>query len=486
MTVASQRLVGARRTCEAAPRNRGRIAFDVSVLFRYRERMKAHARRDPKPGARRVSDPARDLFGPGAKGAPGAADLPPASDAPAQAPRPPWRRSTRSPVRRPATTASDIEVLEGLEPVRRRPGMYIGGTDERALHHLFAEVIDNAMDEAVAGHASFIEVELEDDGCARRDRQWPRHPGRPAPEISRQVGARSHHDRRCTRAGSSTRKAYETSGGLHGVGVSVVNALSERLEVEVARGQTLYRQTFSRGHAAGPARDGRPASQNRRGTQVRFQPDAQIFGEGAPFKPARLFRMARSKAYLFGGVEIRWTLRAVAARRHRRVPAEAVFRFPDGLARLPRPARSRARSSSPTDLRRQDHQAGRPRLARMGGRLDGPARTASRPPTATPIPTPEGGTHESGLRVALLRGLRDHAERVGQAKRMAPVTADDVMATCAVHALGLHPRAGVPGPDQGQARHASRPRASSRTRCATPSTTGWPPPRSRPTSCSTA
>jgi topoisomerase-4 subunit B len=201
--------------------------------------------------------------------------------------------------------ASAIEVLEGLEPVRRRPGMYIGGTDERALHHLFAEVIDNAMDEAVAGHASFIDVEvLEDGSIAVTDNgrgipvdPHPKFPGKSALEV---IMTTLHA------GGKFDSKAYETSGGLHGVGVSVVNALSDALEVEVARGKTLYRQRFSRGLPLGPL-ETVGAVANRRGTRVRFHPDAQIFGEGAHFVPARLFRMARSKAYLFGGVEIRWS-----------------------------------------------------------------------------------------------------------------------------------------------------------------------------------
>src|SRR3954464_13695957 len=202
-------------------------------------------------------------------------------------------------------TARHIEVLEGLEPVRRRPGMYIGGTDEKALHHLFAEVIDNAMDEALAGHAHFIEVELEaggfitvtDNGRGIPVDPHPKFPKKSALEV---IMTTLHA------GGKFDSEVYETSGGLHGVGVSVVNALSERLEVEVARGQTLYRQVFSRGAPLSKLETvGRV--QNRRGTTVRFKPDSDIFGAKAAFKPARLFKIARSKAYLFGGVEIRWS-----------------------------------------------------------------------------------------------------------------------------------------------------------------------------------
>jgi len=200
--------------------------------------------------------------------------------------------------------AASIEVLEGLEPVRRRPGMYVGGTDANALHHLFAEVIDNSMDEAVAGHATFIEVSLEESGFLSvldNGRGMPVDPHPKFPKMSAlEVIMTMLHA-----GGKFDSGAYETSGGLHGVGVSVVNALSEKLEVEVARSQTLYRQTFERGKPTTPLTIVGKAP-NRRGTKVRFLPDPQIFGAQARFDPSRVFRMARSKAYLFGGVEIRW------------------------------------------------------------------------------------------------------------------------------------------------------------------------------------
>jgi topoisomerase-4 subunit B len=325
--------------------------------------------------------------------------------------------------------ASAIEVLEGLEPVRRRPGMYIGGTDERALHHLFAEVIDNAMDEAVAGHASFIDVELLEDGSiAVTDNgrgipvdPHPKFPGKSALEV---IMTTLHA------GGKFDSKAYETSGGLHGVGVSVVNALSDRLEVEVARGKVLYRQVFSRGLPQGPLETVGPVA-NRRGTRVRFHPDAEIFGEGAHFVPARLFRMARSKAYLFGGVEIRWRCAPSLLKPEGDVAAEAVFRFPGGLRDY------LAREIEGKDLVAEPIFAGKITREGSHGSLEwavawlatGEDGFASS--YCNTIPTPEGGTHEQGLRIALLRGLRDHAERIGQSKRMAQVTSDDVMATCA-------------------------------------------------------
>ncbi|WP_439500045.1 DNA topoisomerase IV subunit B [Bosea sp. (in: a-proteobacteria)] len=325
--------------------------------------------------------------------------------------------------------ASAIEVLEGLEPVRRRPGMYIGGTDERALHHLFAEVIDNAMDEAVAGHATFIDVELFEDGSlAVTDNgrgipvdPHPKFPGKSALEV---IMTTLHA------GGKFDSKAYETSGGLHGVGVSVVNALSDRLEVEVARGQVLYRQVFSRGLPQGPLETvGRVA--NRRGTRVRFHPDAQIFGEGAHLSPARLFRMARSKAYLFGGVEIRWTCPQSLLKPEGDVAAEAVFRFPGGLRDY------LAREIEGKDLVAEPIFSGKITKEGSHGSLEwaiawlATGEDGFSSSYCNTIPTSEGGTHEQGLRVALLRGLRDHAERIGQSKRMAQVTSDDVMATCA-------------------------------------------------------
>ncbi|MFN3591418.1 MAG: ATP-binding protein, partial [Thermaurantiacus sp.] len=208
--------------------------------------------------------------------------------------------------------ASEIEVLEGLEPVRRRPGMYVGGTDARALHHLAAEVLDNAMDEAVAGHASRIEVHLEADGTLTVSDNGrgipidphPRFPDKSALEV---VMTTLHS------GGKFSGKSYQTSGGLHGVGVSVVNALSAHLEVEVARGRQLFRQSYSRGAPLGPLELVGPAP-NRRGTRVAFRPDAEIFGQGVRFSPERLWRLARSKAYLFSGVEIRWSCDASLAR----------------------------------------------------------------------------------------------------------------------------------------------------------------------------
>ena len=251
----------------------------------------------------------------------------------------PEPRAAERPRKRPAPsptvpgeegyTASSIEVLEGLEPVRRRPGMYIGGTDAAGLHHLFAEVIDNAMDEAVAGHATFIEVSVEADNFVSITDNGRGMPIDPHPKFKDKSALEVIMTVLHT-GGKFDSGAYQTSGGLHGVGVSVVNALSDRLEVEVARGQTLYRQSFEKGVPVTPLETvGRVL--NRRGTRVRFRPDASIFPDGAVLDPARLLRMARSKAYLFGGVEVRWRCAPERIPEGAAVPTEALFRFPGGL-----------------------------------------------------------------------------------------------------------------------------------------------------------
>src|SRR5438309_2670296 len=226
-------------------------------------------------------------------------------------------------------TARDIEVLEGLEPVRRRPGMYIGGTDEKGLHHLFAEVIDNSMDEALAGHASFIEVEMEADGFVSVTDNGRGIPVDPHPKFKNKSALEVIM---CTlhAGGKFDSTVYETSGGLHGVGVSVANALSERMEVEVAREQQLYRMAFERGKPKGKLEKAGRAP-NRRGTKVRFRQDPQIFGPKAHFRPERIFKMARSKAYLFGGVEIRWSCAKELLHGVEGVPEKATFHFAEGL-----------------------------------------------------------------------------------------------------------------------------------------------------------
>ncbi len=326
-------------------------------------------------------------------------------------------------------TARDIEVLEGLEPVRRRPGMYIGGTDEKALHHLFAEVIDNSMDEALAGHASFIEVELSADGflsVTDNGRGIPIDPHPKSPDKSAlEVIMCTLHA-----GGKFDSKVYETSGGLHGVGVSVVNALSSRLEVEVARGQQLYRLVFERGKPKGKLEHLGKVS-NRRGTRIRFRPDPEIFGAKAAFKPQRLFKMSRAKAYLFGGVEIRWRCDPALIAGLDGVPAEATFHFPGGLRDY------LGTAVHGNALVHPDIFAGNSGRNGAHGACEwAVAWTADADgflmSYCNTVPTPDGGTHESGIRSALSRGLKDHAERAGQAKRAAAITAEDVMVSAAV------------------------------------------------------
>lgn len=322
-------------------------------------------------------------------------------------------------------SAADIEVLEGLEPVRRRPGMYIGGTDDKAMHHLFAEVIDNSMDEAVAGHATFIDVELSADGFLTVTDNGRGIPVDPHPKFKKpalEVIMTTLHS-----GGKFDSKVYETSGGLHGVGVSVVNALSDHLEVEVARGRQLYRQRFSRGvPVSGLEQLGEV--HNRRGTKIRFHPDEQIFGKGAAFEPARLYRMTRSKAYLFGGVEIRWSCDPSLIKEKDQTPAKAEFHFPGGL-------KDYLKASLGDDFQvtreifagKSEKQGGHGSLEWAVTWFGGDGFVNS---YCNTIPTGEGGTHEAGFRNVLTRGLRAYADLVGN-KRASIVTSEDVMISAA-------------------------------------------------------
>jgi topoisomerase-4 subunit B len=325
-------------------------------------------------------------------------------------------------------TAADIDVLEGLEPVRLRPGMYIGGTDSKAYHHLFAEVIDNSMDEAVAGHATFIEVELLADGSLRVTDNGRGIPVDPHPKYKNKSALEVILTTLHSGAKFKT-SAYKTSGGLHGVGVSVVNALSDRLEVEVARDKTLYRQEYSRGAPQGKLQVvGKVA--NRRGTAVTFHPDPQIFGPDAAFKPSRLLRMARSKAYLFGGVEIRWKCAPeLLEGEGGKVPAEAVFHFPGGLRDFVAErieGQTRVTSDIFAGKIEQEDGSGTVEWAvAWVGDADGFINSY-----CNTVPTPEGGTHETGLRGALTKSLRAFGEMTGN-KKAGQITADDVLASAA-------------------------------------------------------
>ncbi len=317
-------------------------------------------------------------------------------------------------------SAADIEVLEGLEPVRRRPGMYIGGTDEKGLHHLFAEVIDNSMDEAVAGHASWIEVEVEADGFVTVTDNGRGIPVDPHPKFKNksalEVIMTTLHS-----GGKFHSKVYDTSGGLHGVGVSVVNALSDSLEVEVARGRKLYRQRFSRGEPTEKLKD-LGEVHNRRGTRTRFRPDPQIFGKDARMKPERLFAMTKSKAYLFGGVEIRWSC-VPELIKGKDIPAKATFHFPGGLSEYLAAELGTEKTVAPIFAGRTEKATGHGACEWAVAWYPGDGFVRS---YCNTIPTGDGGTHEAGLRAALTRGLKGYAELSGN-KRAGVITADDVM-----------------------------------------------------------
>lgn len=320
-----------------------------------------------------------------------------------------------------AYDASSIEVLEGLEPVRKRPGMYIGGTDEHALHHLVAEILDNSMDEAVAGHATRIEVELHadasitirDNGRGMPVDPHPRFPGKSALEVIH-----------CTlhAGGKFSGKAYETSGGLHGVGASVVNALSDSLVVQVARNKTLYEQRFSRGIPLGPL-EVVGSAPNRRGTQSTFHPDPDIFGHHR-LRPGRLFKMVRSKAYLFSGVEIRWKSEIEEGD----TPLEAVFRFPGGLSDYLTETLGKAATYAEKPF------AGVvPFQEKFGvpGKVEWainwtPARDGYLQSYCNTIPTPEGGTHESGFWAAILKGLKAYGE-LAKNRKAEQITREDLL-----------------------------------------------------------
>ncbi|MFQ5564682.1 MAG: DNA topoisomerase IV subunit B, partial [Parvularculaceae bacterium] len=332
-------------------------------------------------------------------------------------------------------TAKDIEVLEGLEPVRKRPGMYIGGTDEAALHHLFAEVLDNAMDEAVAGHASRIEVELYDDGYLSVTDNGRGVPVDPHPKDKKksalEVIMTTLHS-----GGKFSGKAYVTSGGLHGVGVSVVNALSDDMIVEVCRNRTMWRQSYSRGKPRTRLEKVGDAP-NKRGTMMMFHPDPDIFGEKAGFRPDRVFRMTRSKAYLFGGVEIRWKCAPALIGDKDATPAEATLHFERGLTDYlaslidERPTVTDEMFAGTVE-RKEEGGHGRVEWAAAWGAAGFGASGAMSDgfihSYCNTVPTPDGGTHEAGMRAALTRGLKAYGEMAG-VKRASAITAEDVMGT---------------------------------------------------------
>ena len=325
-------------------------------------------------------------------------------------------------------SAKDIQVLEGLEPVRLRPGMYIGGTDDRALHHLFAEVIDNSMDEAVAGHATRISIELDaqgflsvsDNGRGIPVDSHPKYPEKSALEV---IFTELHS------GGKFKEGAYETSGGLHGVGISVVNALSDHLEVEVAKDKKLYKMDFKRGKPTGGLVN-LGVINNRRGTKVRFHPDPDIFGVKAKFKATRIFRMARAKAYLQPGVEIKWKCDPTIIQEVDKIPAEAVFHFPAGLSDfLLEILGKKSTITSEIFCGRSNQSVGHGRVEwAISWSPEGFDEADSFVKSyCNTVPTAGGGTHEAGLRAAITKGLRAYAEIAGMGKKVTHVTPDDVM-----------------------------------------------------------
>jgi topoisomerase IV subunit B len=320
-------------------------------------------------------------------------------------------------------SAKDIEVLEGLEPVRRRPGMYIGGTDETALHHLVAEVVDNAMDEAVGGYANRIDIELLAGNVVVVRDNGRGIPVDPHPKFKKmsalEVILTTLHS-----GGKFSGKAYATSGGLHGVGLSVVNALSDELKVEVARDRKLWRQTYQRGKPIAPLEDCGTV-QNRRGSTITFHPDPKIFGDQIGFKPEQLYRLARSKAYLFRGVEIRWSCDPSLLREKDGIPDSETFRFPGGLADFLAAQigeRKTVTAMAFTGQAKLNGDSGRVEWA-IGWPNDEEPFISS---YCNTVPTPQGGTHDQGLRSAMLRGIKAYAELVNN-KSAAKVTAEDVL-----------------------------------------------------------
>ncbi|MDC1383623.1 DNA topoisomerase IV subunit B [Candidatus Puniceispirillum sp.] len=318
--------------------------------------------------------------------------------------------------------ASNIEVLEGLEPVRHRPGMYIGGTDDRALHHLAAEILDNSMDEAVSGHATRIDIYLDsanrltirDNGRGMPTGKHPKFPNQSAVEV---IMTTLHA------GGKFSGNAYATSGGLHGVGASVVNALSSELIVEIAREKTLYQQQFSRGKALGPLiKIG--AAPNRRGTSVTFTPDPEIFIGGAKFRPTTLYRMARSKAYLFAGVEIRWRCNPELLDKNDSIPVDSTLHYPGGLTDFLTDAttgKALIISTPFAEVTQLDGQKFEWAITWLGPGEDGFFYSY-----CNTVPTPSGGTHETGFRQAIVRGLRNFGDLVSN-KKAADITADDAL-----------------------------------------------------------
>ena len=326
-------------------------------------------------------------------------------------------------------SAKDIEVLEGLEPVRRRPGMYIGGTDQQAMHHLVAEVLDNSMDEAVAGHANRIELHLTKDQSVIVTDNGRGIPVDPHPKFKNksalEVILTTLHA-----GGKFSDNVYSTSGGLHGVGISVVNALSDNLTVEIARDQRLFSQQFSQGATCSSLVDGGPI-RNRRGTKICFHPDPEIFGKNLKFKPSSLYQMAKSKAYLFRGVEIRWSCDTELTASDPKTPDAEIIHYPNGLTDyLKSELQDRKVIGNAVFSNEKDTETNERiewAIAWPEDNDDGFLNSY-----CNTIPTPQGGTHEAGLKAALLKGIRTYSDLSGMTKRVSQITTEDITIGCCI------------------------------------------------------
>ncbi len=334
----------------------------------------------------------------------------------------------KTPSRKDEYSAEDIEVLEGLEPVRKRPGMYIGGSDERAMHHLISEVLDNSMDEAVAGHATRIEIRLEagnkiiirDNGRGIPVDNHPKFPGKSALEV---IFSMLHS------GGKFSGKVYATSGGLHGVGASVVNALSSELVVQVARDKTLYEQTYSRGKTTSKLKKIGPTKE--RGTTITFIPDTEIFGKDAKYSPATIYKLARSKAYLYRGVEMAWSCEESLLKDTGGIPVEEIIKFPNGILDYLYTLVEGKTSLTPKPFYGSvdfPDSEGRCEFAIAWTEEEEEGFLTS---YCNTVPTPEGGTHVQGLRSALSKGLKNYADLVNN-KKASILTPDDIFGSATI------------------------------------------------------
>jgi len=317
--------------------------------------------------------------------------------------------------------AAAIEVLEGLEPVRRRPGMYIGGTDNSSMHHLFSEVIDNAMDEAVANFASFIEIRIEKNNLISVYDNGRGIPVDPHPNFTDksalEVIMTTLHA-----GGKFSNKVYQTSGGLHGVGISVVNALSEFVDVEIYRDKKIYNQKFSRGSCLTKLKQVNKKT-NKKGTKISFKPDPEIFGLENKFNVKKLYNFSKSKAYLFAGVEIRWFCDSSLSK-NENIPEKDVFKFSRGLIDLLKNEVDE-KLSLLTEIFSGIREKDKNNLSFEWAVNWSLGNNAFLNSYCNTVPTPNGGTHELGLKNGLLKAIRSHGDRTGN-KISNKITADDI------------------------------------------------------------